>query len=120
MGALLSTVAACVLIVVNTIIRGTEIDREAVVYPPPSVHGTFEGYTENTYSIPLYILKSMIQDIRNDFCKPIIIPAFASIMFAYAGASTFPTIQADMKDREKFIYSAIIAILSEFLTGNYS
>ena len=48
MGALLSTVAACVLIVVNTIIRGTEIDREAVVYPPPSVHGTFEGYTENT------------------------------------------------------------------------
>ena len=41
--------------------------------------------------------------------------AFASIMFAYAGASTFPTIQADMKDREKFIYSAIIAILSEFI-----
>ena len=40
--------------------------------------------------------------------------AFASIMFAYAGASTFPTIQADMKDREKFIYSAIIAILSKF------
>ena len=55
MGALLSTVAACVLIVVNTIIRGTEIDREAVVYPPPSVHGTFEGYKyiQN-------ILKSMI------------------------------------------------------------
>ena len=42
-------------------------------------------------------------------------PAFASIMFAYAGASTFPTIQADMKDREKFIYSAIIAILSKFI-----
>ena len=46
--------------------------------------------------------------------NPKIIAAFASIMFAYAGASTFPTIQADMKDREKFIYSAIIAILSEF------
>ena len=43
------------------------------------------------------------------------VTAFASIMFAYAGASTFPTIQADMKDREKFIYSAIIAILSKFI-----
>ena len=39
--------------------------------------------------------------------------AFGSIMFAYAGASTFPTIQADMKDRSKFIYSAIIAITSK-------
>jgi len=36
--------------------------------------------------------------------------AFGSIMFAYAGASTFPTIQADMKDRSKFSYSAMIAM----------
>jgi len=36
--------------------------------------------------------------------------AFGSIMFAYAGASTFPTIQADMKDRSKFNYSAMIAM----------
>ena len=48
MGALLSTVAACVLIVVNTITRGTELDRETVLYPPPSVHGTFEGQTKKT------------------------------------------------------------------------
>ena len=34
-------------------------------------------------------------------------------MFAYAGASTFPTIQADMRERDKFIYSAVIAITSE-------
>jgi hypothetical protein len=27
--------------------------------------------------------------------------AFASIMFAYAGASTFPTIQADMKHKDQ-------------------
>ena len=31
-------------------------------------------------------------------------------MFAFAGASTFPTIQADMKDRSKFNYSAVIAM----------
>merc|ERR1712106_528304 len=36
--------------------------------------------------------------------------AFGSIMFAFAGASTFPTIQADMKDRSKFNYSAMIAM----------
>jgi len=36
--------------------------------------------------------------------------AFGSIMFAFAGASTFPTIQADMVDRSKFNYSAVIAM----------
>jgi len=36
--------------------------------------------------------------------------AFGSIMFAFAGASTFPTIQADMKDRSKFNVSAIMAM----------
>ena len=34
-------------------------------------------------------------------------------MFAFAGASTFPTIQADMKERSKFPISATIAIGSE-------
>jgi hypothetical protein len=40
-------------------------------------------------------------------------------MFAFAGASTFPTIQADMKERSKFSYAAIIAITSRslFLIG---
>merc|ERR1719210_2888957 len=41
--------------------------------------------------------------------------AFSTIMFAFAGASTFPTIQADMKERDKFIYSAVIAITILFL-----
>eukprot|EP00095_Tigriopus_kingsejongensis_P004547 maker-scaffold893_size84343-snap-gene-0.22 protein:Tk04547 transcript:maker-scaffold893_size84343-snap-gene-0.22-mRNA-1 annotation:"proton-coupled amino acid transporter 4" len=35
--------------------------------------------------------------------------AFGSIMFAFAGASTFPTIQADMKHREQFNTAATIA-----------
>merc|ERR1719295_1834515 len=41
--------------------------------------------------------------------------AFGSIMFAFAGASTFPTIQADMADRSKFNISAIIAMGILFL-----
>ena len=40
--------------------------------------------------------------------------AFASIMFAFAGASTFPTIQADMKQKEKFNMAAYIACISEY------
>ena len=41
--------------------------------------------------------------------------AFGSIMFAFAGASTFPTIQADMADRSKFNISAIMAMGILFL-----
>ena len=33
------------------------------------------------------------------------------MMFAFAGASTFPTIQADMKDKSKFPLAAIVAML---------
>lgn len=40
--------------------------------------------------------------------------AFSSIMFAFAGASTFPTIQADMKDRSKFPRAAVFAMISEY------
>ena len=34
--------------------------------------------------------------------------AFSSIMFAFGGASTFPTIQADMKERSKFPIAALL------------
>ena len=36
--------------------------------------------------------------------------AFSSIMFAFAGASTFPTIQADMKEKSKFPMAVVIAM----------
>lgn len=39
--------------------------------------------------------------------------AFSSIMFSFAGASTFPTIQADMRNREKFPTAAVYAMLSK-------
>ena len=38
--------------------------------------------------------------------------AFASIMFVFGGASTFPTIQADMKEPNKFYISAITSCTS--------
>ena len=34
--------------------------------------------------------------------------AFSSIMFAFGGASTLPTIQADMKERSKFPIAALL------------
>ena len=36
--------------------------------------------------------------------------AFSSIMFAFAGASTFPTIQADMKNKDQFPKAVVIAM----------
>jgi len=61
---------------------------------------------------------------RSQSEEPLVLPppsvlgfakAFGSIMFAFAGASTFPTIQADMADRKKFPISASIAMLILFL-----
>ena len=36
--------------------------------------------------------------------------AFAGIMFAFGGASTFPTIQADMADKKMFKWAAVAAL----------
>jgi len=82
-GALLTTVTACALIVVQAVMDYQKAGVGAVSYPPPTVMGSFK--------------------------------AFASVMFAFAGASTFPTIQADMKERDKFHISAIIACTILFL-----
>ena len=47
--------------------------------------------------------------------------AFGSIMFAFGGASTFPTIQADMKDKSKFKFAAYIAMTGfNFLITDYT
>jgi len=75
-GALITTCIACLLIIINCIMKGTELEER--VFPNPTFDGLFK--------------------------------AFGSIMFAFAGASTFPTIQADMKDRSKFNYSAVTAM----------
>ena len=41
--------------------------------------------------------------------------AFGSIMFAFGGASTFPTIQADMADKGQFKMAAVLAMTILFL-----
>jgi len=81
-GALITTVVACLLIIVSCVMRGAD-ELETVEFPAPTFEGSFK--------------------------------AFGSIMFAFAGASTFPTIQADMADRSKFNISAIMAMGILFL-----
>ena len=89
-GALLTTVIACVCVIIQALIdhrNVTEGDltgiKRAIKYPDPSTIG--------------------------------VIKAFSTIMFAFAGASTFPTIQADMKHKDQFKWSAIIACTSKQL-----
>ena len=40
--------------------------------------------------------------------------AFCSIMFSFSGASTFPTIQTDMRNRELFPKAAVFGMLSKY------
>ena len=39
--------------------------------------------------------------------------AFGAILFAFGGASTFPTIQHDMKQPTKFKYGVVVAFASK-------
>ena len=79
-GALITTCIACLLIVINCILKGNQLE-DGAKYPAATMEGFFG--------------------------------AFGTIMFAFAGASTFPTIQADMKERSKFPISATLAIGSK-------
>ena len=39
--------------------------------------------------------------------------AFGKILFAFGGASIFPTIQVDMKDPKKFSFAVVMGITSK-------
>ena len=91
-GALASTVIACVMIMIK---EAMDIQNSDSCY-----HGLTPSHPEP---------KSIM-----DFGQ-----AFSSIMFAFAGASTFPTIQADMKDRSKFPRAAVFAMLSKLKPISY-
>ena len=45
--------------------------------------------------------------------KTIFFTAFSLIMFAYAGSASFPTYQADMKNKEDFPKAVLFAMISE-------
>ena len=96
-GALITTCIACILVIVTCVLDGTQIETK--VFPAPTYDGLFKGM--NAFFLQKFVNFHFL--------------AFGSIMFAFAGASTFPTIQADMKDRSKFNYSAVMAMGGENL-----
>ena len=91
-GALITTCVACLLVIITCVLDGNKL--EAKNFPAPTYDGLFKGKTiVILYGVHFFVIL-----------------AFGSIMFAFAGASTFPTIQADMVDRSKFNYAAVIAM----------
>ena len=135
MGALLTTVTACALIIIQSLLDYT---KRSEVYD--SIDYTTLGTTgEEFYTHARNNFSSFMENGNNtceewsetfrghtnasiDLPCPVVYPtptfggtfkAFASIMFAFAGASTFPTVQADMKQKEKFNAAAYIACISK-------
>lgn len=101
MGALLSTVTACICVIVQA-----AIDHNAyVIKDDNGDDGTCEGgeFVNGTGCEPIYPAAT----VKGFFT------AFSTIMYAFGGSSTFPTIQADMKDRSKFPISAMIGCSSK-------
>jgi len=94
-GALVSTVVGCVMVLIQE--AGDVADKESCLFTSVGLNLTMEDVTQIRRPAP--------QDAL-DFGK-----AFSSIMFAFAGASTFPTIQADMKDKTKFPKAVVVAMV---------
>lgn len=85
-GATLTTVFACILILIQLTIDGSE-NKNPVVH---TVHSFYDFFI-----------------------------AFGTLLFAFGGASTFPTIQNDMKNKQKFSKSILIAFSGKFLMELY-
>ena len=143
MGALLSTVTACGLIMIQAMLDHSDFEeKDYAVYSLEEEHGIYKnklesgschndisGHSNETQTCTLR--KDWFHEHNETFgdsmghllpacgiCYPPAsasgtFKAFASIMFAFAGASTFPTIQADMKQKEKFNMAAYIACISK-------
>ena len=94
-GALITTTVACILAMIQMRIDvGNDIFMENCSIKAIPDNSTFEP----EYPAPT---------AKGYFA------AFGSIMFAFGGASTFPTIQADMGDKHKFKWAAVIAMGSK-------
>ena len=109
-GALVSTVVGCVMVLVQE--AGDVADKESCLFLNVGLNQTVEDVTHIRRPAPEDALgfgkggKCLCSwDFENLFS------AFSSIMFAFAGASTFPTIQADMKDKTKFPKAVVVAMI---------
>jgi len=98
--ALISTLVGCGMIMVK---EGLDTESKSSCYYDPTL------CQNGKCGDPDWVVNRPNPQKFTDFGK-----AFSSIMFAFAGASTFPTIQADMKDKSKFPRSAVFAMLVLF------
>ena len=111
-GALVSTVVGCVMVLIQ---EGTDVaDKESCLYKYV-LNQTLEEVTHIRRPAPEDALGfgkgERKSESRNEcFYFENFAAAFSSIMFAFAGASTFPTIQADMKDKTKFPKAVVVAM----------
>ena len=102
-GALLTIVTACICVAVQAV-----LDHSDHII---NQHNAEDGVCE------------FGKFVNGTGCEPVypkptakgFFTAFSSIMFAFGGASTFPTIQADMKERSKFPISALFGCGGKFL-----
>jgi len=130
-GALLSTVTACGLIMIQALLDHSYLESKmdpSYQNPGPVLAAMAENMSAEN-STPACTNRtdwfkdfneSLVNDGNDHPACGVRYPtatvsgtfkAFASIMFAFAGASTFPTIQADMKEKEKFNTAAYIACI---------
>ena len=138
-GALLSTVTACGLIMIQALLDHSYLESKmdpSYQNPEPmlaaiSGNVSLENLTPactNRSDWFKHFNESLVNDGNDHPACGVRYPtatvsgtfkAFASIMFAFAGASTFPTIQADMKEKEKFNTAAYIACISKLTNFMY-
>ena len=138
-GALLSTVTACGLIMIQALLDHSYLESkmDPSYQNPEPMLAAISGNVSLENSTPActnrsdwfkHFNGSLANDGNDHPACGVRYPtatvsgtfkAFASIMFAFAGASTFPTIQADMKEKEKFNTAAYIACISKLTNVMY-
>ena len=140
-GALLSTVTACGLIMIQALLDHSYLESKMdPSYQNPELLEVLAAISGNVSAENLTPACTNRTDWFNNFNESLVndgndhhacgvryptatvsgtFKAFASIMFAFAGASTFPTIQADMKEKEKFNTAAYIACISKLTNFMY-
>lgn len=95
------TVLQCVVVVVMTALEGTPTPDPFI-----STNATFTNTTNTFTNATTTLYASYTSPSVSSFFL-----GFGTILFSFGGASTFPTIQNDMKDRTRFPVSVNIAFI---------